>query len=129
MANIEVIYSDVNLAAGIEPRELVVNSDSINQNIANIFDTPKKSKWHRPRVGSDINRHLFEPIDDLTAERIKYDMARALDENGEHRLIINQVIVLPDPENAQYYVEIRYSAPELEAREFSFQFNLSRGFG
>lgn len=128
MANITVLYSDVNLMAGVEPNELVLNSSSVNQNIANIFDTPRKSKWFRPRIGSDVNRHLFEPIDDITASKIKYSMTRALDDNFERRVIFTDITVIPDPANDQYFVSIRYRAPELEAQEVTFQFNLSRGF-
>lgn len=128
MANVEVVYSDINLSAGLEPSELVFNSDSVNQNIASIFDTPKLSKWHRPQIGSDVNRFLFEPIDDITSDRIKYAMERALEENFETRVIFTLIEVIPDPGNDQYYVNVQYRAPMLEAREFTFQFNLSRGF-
>lgn len=128
MANVEVIYSDVNLTAGLEPNELVFNAESVNQNIASIFDTPLRSKWHRPRIGSDVNRYLFEPIDDITSERIKYAMERALEDNYERRVVFTRIDVLPDPANDQYFVNIQYRAPELEAREFTFQFNLSRGY-
>lgn len=128
MANIDVIYSDINLYAGKVPSELVLNADSLNQNIACIFETPKKSRWFRPRLGSEVNKHLFEPIDSVTASRIQYDMERALADNGEMRLIFDQIVVLPDPQNEQYFVDIRYRAPSLEAQQFTFQFNLSRGF-
>jgi phage baseplate assembly protein W len=128
MANIDVIYSDINLAAGQDPAELVINADSINQNIASIFETPVGSKWFRPTIGSNVNRHLFEPIDDITASKIKYSMEQALGENGESRIVFTDVTVKPDPRNAQYFVNIYYRAPELEAREYNFQFNLSRGF-
>jgi len=128
MANIEVLYSDINLSAGQEPSEIVTNGDAINQNIAAIFETPKGSKWFRPTVGSDVNRHLFEPIDDITASKLKYSMERALEENGEYRIIFSSISVIADPTNAQYYVKIMYRAPELEERDYNFQFNLSRGF-
>lgn len=129
MANIEVLYSDININAGLTPAELVRNQDSLNQNIATIFDTPKKSRWFRPRIGSDVGRYLFDPIDEVTANRIQFDMEKALVENGEQRLVFDQVVVIPDPQNEQYFVSIAYRAPELEARQFTFQFNLSRGFG
>jgi len=128
MAIIDVLYSDVNLYAGVTQNELVKNEHSLNQNIACIFETPKRSKWFRPRLGSDVGKHLFEPIDDVTASRIQYDMERALEDNGEFRIVFDQIIVIPDPQNSQYFVNIRYRAPELEARQFTFQFNLARGF-
>lgn len=128
MSRIDVLYSDINLYAGKLPNELVLNADSLNQNIACIFETPKKSRWFRPRVGSDVNKHLFEPIDSVTASRIKYDMERALQDNGEQRIVFDSITVIPDPARDQYFVDIRYRAPTLEAQQFTFQFNLSRGF-
>lgn len=126
---IEVLYSDVHLQAGAVPQELVFNADSLNQNIASIFETKKKSRWFRPRIGSDVSSHLFEPIDEITASRIRYDMERALADNLEHRLVFDEIVVIPDPAQEQYYVSITYRAPELDARQFTFTFNLARGFG
>ena len=125
---IEVVYSDVNLLAGVEPDELVFNDRALNQNIAAILDTPIGSKWFRPRIGSNLNRHLFEPIDEITAEKIRRDLASALEANYERRLVFTRIEVIPDPQNEQYFVSLEYTAPELESRMFTFQFNYSRGF-
>lgn len=119
-------FSDVNFMAGAQPTELVFDSDSINQNIAAILDTPKGSKWFRPEIGSNVHRYLFEPIDDITSDRIRSEIESALSENGETRVVFQQVDVLPDPQNEQYYVNIQYRVPALEDREFSYQFNLQR---
>lgn len=128
MSKFDVVYSDVNFVAGVEPSEIVTNEQAINQNIAMIFDTPYKSKWYRPRIGSNIHKYLFEPIDQTTADRIRFDMLQALSENGEWRVVFDAVLVLPDPENEQYFVMIRYRAPDLEDRQYTFQFNLVRGY-
>lgn len=121
------IYSDVNFNPIIRPVELVTDGDAINQNIAAIFDTPVGSKWFKPPIGCNINALLWEPIDDITSDAIRYEMETALRRNGENRINFTNVIVLPDPDNQQYYVEIHYNAPQLNARNQVFRFNLSRG--
>lgn len=128
MANIEILYSDVNMRAGSNPAELVFNEKSVEQNILSIFETQVGSKWFRPTIGSNISRYLFEPIDMITAERIRFDMAQTLQDNGEFRVRFTLIEVLPDVLNEQYYVNIEYEAPELDQRKYTFQFNLSRGF-
>lgn len=121
------IYSDINFRVSVQPKQIVTDADAVNQNIAAIFDTPVRSKWFRPRIGSNINSYLFEPIDDITADNIRREMEIALESNGEFRVIFNTVQVIPDPDNQQYYVEISYTAPELEKQNQTFKFNLQRG--
>jgi phage baseplate assembly protein W len=108
---------------GLNLEELVLDSDSINQNLIAIFETPPGSKWFRPELGSMIERFLFEPIDEITAGKIRSEISTVLEQNGEYRLIFNEILVIPDPSNARYYVKITYSVPTLQNR-FSFNFNL-----
>ena len=123
----QTIFSDVNLRAGNSPEELVKNEHTINQNIGAIFETPVGSKWYRPRIGSGVNKYLFDPIDTITANRIRREMEQALYSNGETRIEFGTIEVLPDVENQQYFVNIPYTSPFLEARQYNYQFNLSRG--
>lgn len=124
----EVIYSDVNLDAGEDPHEIVTNEDALNQNIAAILDTPIGSKWFRPEIGSQIDSFLFDPIDEVTADRIKFEMETALERNGENRIVFDRVDVIPDPQNSQYYVNIEYSSPALDTGKGNFTFNLAQGY-
>lgn len=121
------IYKDVNFNLSILPVETVEDAAAINQNIAAIFDTPIGSKWFRPGIGCKVESLLFDPIDDITADAIKYEMEVALSNNGEFRVKFTSVTVMPDIPNQQYYVEIAYTAPELERQNQVFKFNLSRG--
>lgn len=121
------IYSDINFDPINIPQELVLDADAVNQNIAAIIDTPIGSKWFRPRIGSNIQALLFEPIDDVTSDALRYELETTLRRNGENRVFFKEVIVLPDPDNQRYYVEIHYTAPQLQVRNQIFKFNLSRG--
>lgn len=121
------LYSDINYRPRVTPVEVLYDGAAINQNIAMIFDTPKKTKWFRPHIGSNINALLFEPLDDVTADQLKYSMSTALSTNGEYRVQFTDVVVMPDIINQQYYCEVHYEAPELSLRKQVFKFNLSRG--
>lgn len=120
-------YSDLNLFLGSSDKKLLATDiEAINQNIMMILDTPKQSKWWRPRIGSNLSRYLFEPMDDLTASKIKTEITQILEANGELRVKLNYVDVVPDYDNAQYYVEIGYNSVTLNQNNISFAFNMAR---
>jgi phage baseplate assembly protein W len=120
-------YSDLNLFLGSSDKKLLsTDIESINQNIMMILDTPKQSKWWRPRIGSNLSRYLFEPMDDLTATKIKTEITQILEANGEFRVKLNYVDVVPDYDNEQYYVEIGYNSATLNQNNISFAFNMAR---
>jgi len=120
------IYSDINLRQ--DPKTLVVDADSINQNITMILGVRKKTWWWGPEKGSFLSQYLFDPIDNITANKIKTEMINALTENGENRIVFKKINVIPDIENQQYYCEIYYDVPFLRLKGINFSFNLSRAF-
>lgn len=123
----ETSFSDVNLFTGQNDRRtLVTQVDAINQNIMMILDTPIRSKWWRPRVGCMIPFFLFEPMDDLTASKIKQEMLTVLETNGETRVTILAAVVLPNYEQQYYFVELQYEVPWLNLNNVQFAFNLSK---
>ena len=123
----EEIYSDVNLWAGVlSPYIMVINESAVNQNILVLCDTPVGSKWFRPKIGTAVLAYLFEPFDDQTATAIGIELESFLTINGENRVIIHKVEVIPDWNNMRYYVEINYSAPQLNLSKISFAFYLSK---
>jgi phage baseplate assembly protein W len=123
-----VTFSDINLGAGtISPYELVSDIDSINQNIMLIAATPKRSKIWRPEIGSNIVDYLFDPIDGQTANAIRVELLKALEENYEYRVVVVQMEVIPDVQNQSYYVDIDYRVPAIGKSIKDFQFNLNKG--
>ncbi len=123
----EPTYSDVNLYAGaLSPYMVVLDESAVNQNILVLCDTPVGSKWFRPRIGSSIIAYLFDPMDQITADAISIELSQMLKNNGETRLRIDNVDVVPDYANARYYVEIWYSTPGLDAKKVSFKFYLMK---
>lgn len=121
------MYSDINIAAGAgSPRELVMDIQSINQNIELITVTPKRSKIWKPWLGSNVVDYLYEPIDDVTASAIRTELGKALEENFEFRVVFQSVDVIPDMVNQGYFVEIQYKVPTLENQQVTHQFILNR---
>jgi Phage baseplate assembly protein W len=121
------IYSDINLYVGTHSnKELVYNEDSINQNIFLIITTPIRSKWFRIRYGSNIPAYLFEPMDDMTASRIRTEIRTLLSRNDELRVTITKVNVYPNYTLQAYGVEVYYTAPNLDGKPVLFQFALNK---
>lgn len=121
------IYSDVNLWLGAQdPNTLVTDVDAVNQNILMIVTTPIRSKWFRPRIGSNIPQYLFDPVDDFGAQKIQSEMMTLFPRNGEFRITVETVVVIPVPDDQAYYVSMTYSSPYLDPSRVVFNFNLAR---
>lgn len=120
-------YSDINLWAGsVSDGAFVYDEKSVEQNIMMIFMTPIRSAWFDPGIGSSILEYLFDPIDDLTALKMKREITRVLPRNGETRVNFTTVEVMANPDVGDYYIRIGYEAPGLDYKKFSFDFTLSR---
>ena len=122
-----IVFSDVNLDVNTESsRELVYNEDAINKSIVTILSTKRGSRVFRRSFGSNLQDVLFDPMDDITVNRIKRELIRAI-EQWEPRIILESSEVLPDYANEQYFVELNYKIPALGNRPASFTFNLKSG--
>ena len=120
-------FSDVNFFMGSKsPNTLVLDADAINQNIILILTTPIRSKWFRPRLGSNIPNYLFDPVDHVTADAIKLEAQTVLSRNGELRVTVTDVEVIPNPEEQYYFVSVKYTSQYLNPSEVTFNFNLRR---
>lgn len=122
----EVVYSDVNVELGrTSSYELVYNEDAIKTSILSIIRTRRGSRPFRRNFGSGILDMLFDPIDNVTAMRIRTYLQEDIGAN-EPRLVLSLIEVLPDYDNQTYFVNIEGSIPRLENRKFDFTFNLKR---
>ena len=121
------LYSDVNLYVGrFSNKELVYGTDAINQNIFLIITTPIRSKWFRIRYGSNIPQYLFEPMDEMTSNRIRREIQTLLSRNEELRVTIESVQVVPNYQATVYAVEIVYVAPNIDGKRVEVQFGLNK---
>lgn len=121
-----VIFSDINVDVLDDgPFELVLNEDAVRKSLENIFTTPYGSRPFRRRFGSKLMELLFEPVDRTTASKME-TMLRETAKLWETRISDPYVVVLPDPENQRFYVEMRYTIPDLGDKMVNYRFNVSR---
>jgi phage baseplate assembly protein W len=122
-----VIFSDINVDVNSESDlELVYNEDAINKSIITILGTRKGSRVFRRNFGSYLQNVLFDPMDEISVDRVKNELITAIKE-WESRIVLKSAQVVPDYPNQQYYVAIEYSIPALGNKSASFTFNLSNG--
>ncbi len=121
-----VVYSDINPDVIIEsPFELVFNEDAIKKSIEAILTTAYGSRVFRRQFGTRVMELLYEPVDETTArnlERLIVDMTSM----WESRIAEVKATVIPDPKNQQFYVDMRYSIPNLGNKMVSYKFNLAQ---
>ena len=121
-----VIFSDVNVDVLDDgPFELVLNEDAVRKSLENIFTTPYGSRPFRRRFGSKLLELLYEPVDRTTASKME-TMLRETAKMWETRISDPYVVVLPDPENQRFYVEMRYTIPDLGNKMVNYRFNVSK---
>lgn len=119
------LYSDVNPEVNTSSLyELVIDENAINASILTILGTRKQTRVFRREFGSYLLDMLFEPMDNLTVNRIKTEITTAIGE-WEPRVVMRETIVEPDYEKQQYYVEMSYVIPSLNNKEVSLVFNLN----
>ncbi len=124
--NGEVIYSDVNIALGGRSNyELVLNENAVQQSIINIITTRKGSRPFRRDFGSNLMDLVFDPLDEVTARRMRNQLLNEIAAQ-EPRVVIEDVEVVPDYDNDQYYVNISGWMPQLENARIDFNFNMRR---
>jgi phage baseplate assembly protein W len=121
-----VVYSDVNPnVLEDSPFELVFNEDSVKRSLETIFTTPYSSRVFRRQFGSKVLDLLYEPVDNHTASHLK-TMMREMATMWEPRISDVEVLVIPDIVNQRYYVDMRYSIPNLGSKMVNYKFNISK---
>lgn len=80
-----------------------VNEQAVIRSIKNLVLTNKGERLYQPDVGGDINRMLFEPMMESTAEIISKYIQETI-ENHEPRAKVLDIKVTPDYNNNLYTV-------------------------
>ncbi len=112
LQKIPELFSDFTTDLGPHPitADLIRARDdkSIKQALRNLIFTINGERPFQSRIGSAVNRSLFEINDDFAAE----DLADTITESiaiNEPRVVLNRVDVAPDPENYGVSVSILYT--------------------
>ncbi len=121
------LFSDVNMGLKDENNyELVFDETSVEKSIITILSTKVGSRVFRRDFGSVLDDILFDPMDDITVERIKMGIIDAVS-RWETRIEVQSSEVKPDYDNRQYFVRLIYIIPSLNNKQVNFVFNLKGG--
>jgi phage baseplate assembly protein W len=121
---IQPTYSDLTKDLGEQTsNDISYDVDSINQSVITILTTPVGSRVFNRNFGSYIDGILFDPIDNVTVQRIKTELLTSIGQ-WEHRIVVQNSVVIPDYTNQLYYVEITYVVPTLNNKVVNFTFNI-----
>ena len=84
-----------------------VNEHAVIRSIKNLVLTGKGERLYQPDIGGDINKMLFEPMMESTAEIISKYIQETID-NYEPRAKVLDVSVVPDYNNNLYLVTMTF---------------------
>lgn len=82
-----------------------VNETAVIRSIKNLILTNRGERLYQPKIGSDIQSMLFEPMGSASAELISTYVLDTIDKYEPRAKVLN-VDVLPDYENNLYTVNI-----------------------
>jgi len=94
--------------------------DAIKNSITNIFLTTPGQKILSPEFGINLRRFIFEPASSFTAYRIKADILNNLPDM-EPRIELQEVTVIPVPDEHEFYVTLQINVPSLNAYGISLK--------
>tara|TARA_R100001015_G_C4566127_1_gene125045 strand:+ start:70 stop:558 length:489 start_codon:yes stop_codon:yes gene_type:complete len=100
------------------------DENSIRNSITNIFLTAPGQKILSPEFGLDLRRYLFEPISEFSAFSIRDDIRNRLPEM-EPRITVNNVVVIPDPDQNEYRINMQIDIPSLDVYGISIRSSLN----
>ena len=104
-------FKDISSSLKVNPLSediiAIKNETAIARSIRNLVLTQQGERFFNPILGSQVNGLLFENIDGLTATDIE-DQIRITIENFEPRVDLTAVEVVPNYENGEFDVTIRY---------------------
>jgi len=116
--DVEKYYFDINKIGIISTKSrnedgfydlaLVINEEAVMESIYNILLTQPGERVMNPRFGCDLDRYLFEPLDDVTGFKLMREIYNAI-QDFEPRAINLEVVVTPDLNVQTFIVDIYFS--------------------
>jgi phage baseplate assembly protein W len=111
MANLQKIYSDLDLTF----RRLPVTNDvalsydeqAVVRSVRNLLLTGFYERPFQPNLGSNLNKLLFEPADQLTSNLIESEV-RDVISNFEPRVTVNTINVTISPDENSFNLSMTF---------------------
>jgi len=111
MANLQKIYSDLDLTFKRLPvtNDVALSYDeqSVIRSVRNLLLTGFYERPFQPNLGSNLNKLLFEPADQLTANLIENEVRNVI-LNFEPRITINTINVSVSPDENSFNLSMTF---------------------
>jgi hypothetical protein len=107
----DYVYSDFNIklkkqADGDIQKD--IDFAAVKNSIVNILSTTPGERRMNPNFGSSLTRYLFEPVNDITANKIGNEIFDSITRYDD-RVVLNKVHVHSNHDKNQYEIVIDYS--------------------
>ena len=111
MATLKKIYSDLDLTFNRTPVKndvaLSYDDQAVIRSVRNLLLTNFYERPFQPNIGSNINKLLFEPINNLTSGNLKEDIRNVIT-NYEPRVGIDEIVVTPNEDENAYNITLQF---------------------
>jgi len=112
MANtLKNIYADLDLTFSRIPGKndvaLSYDEQAVIRSVRNLLLTNFYERPFQPNLGSNLDKLLFEPVNNLTASLLKSDIENTIT-NYEPRVTLDYVLVNPNVDQNAYTVTIQF---------------------
>ncbi len=119
------VYNDLNLKLNKFNNDLVFDYDrsAIKNSLKNLFNTLPGQRFLFPKYGCNLERYLFEPINEATAYLIGQDISMSIAEY-EPRVEVKKCKVVAVPEDNLYDITLELNII-LAASDLTLRGNVS----
>ena len=111
MATLKKIYSDLDLTFNRTPVKndvaLSYDDQAVIRSVRNLLLTNFYERPFQPNLGSNINKLLFEPVNNLTSGNLKEDIRNVIT-NYEPRVGIDEIVVTPNEDENAYNITLQF---------------------
>lgn len=118
------IYRDLNHTT--RNTNTLFDLDALYQAAVTLLTAKKRTKPFEPEYGGYLEQYLFEPCDEDTALKIKYEVDSLFKQDSRFELNYSGSDVIPDPINRQYVLNLKLIFPALGKSEYSLSLMLEQ---
>ena len=124
-------FKDISMSFKVNPlnNDLIAlkNETAIARSVRNIVMTIPGERFFQPNFGSEVNRLLFNNIDDISASLIESQIRQSI-ENYESRVKLRSLRVNPNFDNNSFDIKITYDiiGADVPSQELQFALQSTR---
>jgi phage baseplate assembly protein W len=111
MANLQKVYSDLDLTfnrlPGTNDVAMRYDDQAVIASVRNLLLTNFYERPFQPNLGSNVDKLLFEPVNDLTSNILATEIRNVIN-NYEPRVSIDLLEITSNPNQASFSVYMRF---------------------